>query len=90
MQSDNLRIEQQLAGLVLLAGMVYMMAPRARPKEGKAGIVPAAQKIETAAKPGLNQMFPPERIEVIKRKALKRYKDKQDEQWRRWLESVSR
>jgi len=89
-QGNNLRIEQQLAGLVLLAGMLYLATLKPGPKEGKADIAPTVQKIEPAADTSLNQMFPPKRIEAIKRKALKRYKARQDEQWRRWLEGVSR
>jgi len=38
----------------------------------------------------LAKMFPPERIEQIKKKELRRYKAAQDEKWRRWFESVSR
>lgn len=88
MQSNNLRIEQQLAGLILLAGLAYMAAPRPKPK---VNAVPATQEtIQPAADTKLNQMFPPERLQAIKRKALKRYKAKQDEQWQRWLDSVSR
>ena len=35
-------------------------------------------------------LFPPERIEEIKKRELKRFKEAQDRKWRNWLESVSR
>ena len=38
----------------------------------------------------LVKMFPPERVEQIKKKELRRYKAAQDEKWRRWFESISR
>jgi hypothetical protein len=38
----------------------------------------------------LAKMFPPERIEQIKKKELRRYKVAQDKKWRNWLEAVSR
>ncbi len=38
----------------------------------------------------LAKMFPPERIQAIKRKELQKYRASQDEKWRRWFESVSR
>jgi predicted anti-sigma-YlaC factor YlaD len=38
----------------------------------------------------LAQMFPPERIEAIKRKELRRYKAAQDKKWENWLEGVSK
>ena len=38
----------------------------------------------------LARMFPPERIEQIKKKELRRYQAAQDEKWRRWLEAVSK
>ena len=90
MQGNNLRIEQQLAGLVFLAGIVYMATVKPKPKAGKLDIALAVQKPEPVKSASLNQMFPPERIEAIKRKALRRYKAKQDLQWQRWLDSVSR
>jgi len=38
----------------------------------------------------LTEMFPPGKIEVIKKRELRRFKDTQDKKWRRWFESVSR
>jgi len=35
-------------------------------------------------------MFPPERIEAIKRRELRRFKQAQDKKWQNWLESVSK
>ncbi len=88
MQSNNLRIEHHLAGLIFLAGIAYMAAPRPKPKVAAVPVTP--KTIQPAANTSLNQMFPPERLQAIKRKALKRYKAKQDVQWQRWLDSVSR
>ncbi len=39
--------------------------------------------------PNLLKMFPPERIERIKKKELRRYKAAQDRKWRNYLESVN-
>ena len=36
------------------------------------------------------EVFPPERIEEIKKRELKRFRETQDKKWRNWLESVSR
>jgi len=38
----------------------------------------------------LQAMFPPERIEAIKRRELRRFKQAQDKKWQNWLESVSK
>ena len=38
----------------------------------------------------LAEMFPPERIEQIKRRELRRFKAAQDKKWQNWLEKVSR
>ena len=38
----------------------------------------------------LAALFPPERIERIKREELRRFKAAQDKKWKRWFESVSR
>jgi hypothetical protein len=38
----------------------------------------------------LARMFPPERIEQIKKKELRRYKATQDKKWENWLEGVSK
>ena len=38
----------------------------------------------------LAQTFPPEKIEEIKKRELRRFKMAQDKKWRNWLESVSR
>ena len=38
----------------------------------------------------LAQVFPPERIEKIKKRELARFKNAQDKKWRNWLESVSK
>ena len=38
----------------------------------------------------LARMFPPERIEQIKRRELRRFKAAQDKKWQSWLEQVSR
>ena len=38
----------------------------------------------------LAKMFPPERIEQIKRRELRRYKAAQDKKWQNWMEKVSR
>jgi len=36
------------------------------------------------------EVFAPERIEEIKKRELKRFRETQDKKWRNWLESVSR
>jgi len=36
------------------------------------------------------RMFPEERIERIKKKELRRFKEAQGKKWRNWLEGVSR
>ena len=38
----------------------------------------------------LADMLPAERIEEIKKRELKGFKEAQDKKWRNWLESVSR
>jgi len=40
--------------------------------------------------PELLRMFPPERIERIKKKELRKYKNAQDKKWRNYLDSVSK
>ena len=39
---------------------------------------------------GLGEVFSPERIEGIKKRELKRFREAQDKKWRHWLDSVSR
>lgn len=43
----------------------------------------------TEINPELLKMFPPERLEKIKEKELRKYKAAQDKKWRKYLESVS-
>ena len=38
----------------------------------------------------LTKMFPPEKIETIKRRERRRFRETQDKKWRNWLNSVSR
>lgn len=38
----------------------------------------------------LAETFPPDKIEEIKKRELRRFKMAQDRKWRNWLESVSR
>jgi hypothetical protein len=38
----------------------------------------------------LDRMFPTERIERIKKKELRRFREAQDKKWQNWLEGVSR
>lgn len=38
----------------------------------------------------LRALFSRERIEAIKRKEMRRFKQAQDKKWRNWLEAVSR
>lgn len=38
----------------------------------------------------LEELFPPERIEAIKKKELRRYRQAQDKKWRNWIKSVSK
>lgn len=40
--------------------------------------------------PELLKMFPPERMEKIKRRELRRYKQAQEKKWKNWMESVSK
>lgn len=40
--------------------------------------------------PELLKMFPPERLERIKKKELRKYKASQGKKWRNYLESVSK
>jgi hypothetical protein len=81
---------KQISGLVVLAGCLYLAKPASK-KNRPATALPATPK-ETApgVNPDLLQRFPPERLEAIKRKSLRRYKARQDDQWQRWLDSVSR
>ena len=37
----------------------------------------------------IEELFPPERIEQIKRKELRRFKQAQGKKWRKWLDAVS-
>jgi hypothetical protein len=39
---------------------------------------------------GVAKVFPPERIERIKKKELRRFRETQDKKWQNWLEGVSR
>jgi hypothetical protein len=45
---------------------------------------------ESAISPKLKEMFPPERMERIKKQELRRYKLAQKKKWDNWLESVSK
>ncbi len=38
----------------------------------------------------LVKMFPPERLEKIKVRELRRYKAAQDKKWQNWMEGVSK
>jgi len=38
----------------------------------------------------LAQMFPPEKIEAIKRRERWRFREAQDKKWTRWLNSMSK
>jgi hypothetical protein len=38
----------------------------------------------------LDRMFPAARIERIKKKELRRFRETQDKKWQNWLEGVSR
>ena len=38
----------------------------------------------------LAEMFPAEKIEAIKRRERRRFRETQDKKWRNWLSSVSR
>lgn len=38
----------------------------------------------------LTRVFPQARLECIKKKAVRRYKARQDVMWQRWLEGVAR
>jgi len=38
----------------------------------------------------LPELFPAERLNEIKKRELKRFRDAQDKKWQNWLESVSR
>ena len=38
----------------------------------------------------LAEMFPPEKIETIKKRERRRFRETQDKKWRNWLNSVSR
>ena len=40
--------------------------------------------------PELLKMFPPERLERIKRKELRKYAAAQDKKWKKYLESVNK
>jgi len=56
---------------------------------------PQGEPLENSGPPAdvradLQAMFPPERIEAIKRRELRRFKQAQDEKWQNWLESVSK
>lgn len=52
------------------------------PKEQEQGNIPGVS-------PALLRLFPPSRLERIKRRALRKYKAKQDIQYKRWLQRVS-
>ena len=43
----------------------------------------------SSVNPDLLKLFPPSRLERIKRKALRKYAAKQDAQYQKWLEAVS-
>ena len=85
-----------LATLAVLTKAAYTMAevyspkvetsPRVKPEEGsKLGEFVARLRGSELAR-----QFPPERIEQIKKKELRRYKLAQDKKWQNWLENVSR
>jgi len=40
--------------------------------------------------PGLLKLFPSARLERIKRRELRRFKQRQDVKWSHWLEAVSK
>ncbi len=90
MQVQISGLVQQLSDLVLLTGCVYMAVP-SKPRSNVPSVQkPAPADTELEANPNLTQMFPPERLEAIKRKALRRYQAKQDAQWQHWLDNISR
>lgn len=82
-------VARQMAELVILASCAYLAKPATRKNTTVTpSVQPTVPKTETNS--ALAQMFPPKRIEAINRKALRRYKDRQDLQWQRWLDSVSK
>jgi len=52
------------------------------------------EQVSTEVSPSINpdllKLFPPSKIEHIKRKALRRYAARQDIQWQHFLESMSK
>lgn len=50
----------------------------------------ASSTSQTPPSNSLTDIFPPEKIEEIKKRELRRFKASQDKKWRRWLDSVLR
>jgi len=51
---------------------------------------PAQEESEDDRIKRLHAMFPPEKLAKIKKKELRRFIEKQDIKWSRWLESMSK
>lgn len=47
-------------------------------------------KISVKKESDLAKMFPPDRIEQIKKKELRKFKQAQDKKWENWFEGVLR
>ena len=56
----------------------------------KGRVVSGSEGVEPEVNPKLREMFPPERVERIKKKELRRFREAQDKKWRNWLEEVSK
>lgn len=93
MSGEISSLAKQLAGLVVLAGCLYLAWPEKRKITVLPAVTEPGNTEETSRPevvPSLSSLFSPRRIEAIKRKELKRYQQKQDIKWQNWLRSVSR
>jgi len=74
--------------VLLMSARVAVMEPETK-AQPRTFIRPKAPVGEPRVLPQLQQLFPPDKIERIKNKELRRYKLAQDKKWANWLEAVS-
>ena len=75
--------------VVLMSARIAVMEPETKALP-RTFIRPKLPVGDSLILPQLQQLFPPDKIEGIKNKELRRYKLAQDKKWANWMEAVSR
>lgn len=78
----------------LIAFCVFALSARMalgeRRQKAATDLKPMVMASDAIVNDKLRALFSRERIEAIKRKEMRRFKQAQDKKWRNWLEAVSR